>query len=576
MNTRKLFAGVASAAMALSLVGCGGGDKAATGGDKSLVVGTTSELSGVFSPLYYKTSYDNYVINMVYQSMLDYDADSNLVPTLAEDLPKVSKDGTKITFKLKDGIKFSDGTTLDANDVKFTFTLLADPSYADRFATNANFIEGYKEYHDGDAKELSGIKVGKDNLTITFSLVNPETGEPCPDIAAVSTLGGMKIVSDEQYDYKKGKIGDYEAKSDEPMGSGPYVLNSFEKSSGASLVRNENYTGEGDYKIEKVVIKTIAEATELTSLETGEINYFPDSIEADIIGPASTNENLTFNHYFRAAEGYIAYNTENGPTADVAVRQALNYATNREEFCKAFFKFPEASEELAETSLGYVPSVYWNPVSKSMGDIVTGKKTTEGLIDYKYDLEKAKQILDDAGWKPGKDGIREKDGQKLEIKFLLSEGNSVLEMLIPIIQKSWKELGVDLKQNTVDFNTLVDTVVPGEKGANDEWNAFFMATSYTGTADVDANGMYGSKEPDNYPCIKDAELDGYLKAGRRTGDEATSVENYTKAMVRSNELAAYLPVYGNELFNVYAKNIKGMKTGPVRDWSQSLDTAYIE
>lgn len=568
MNSRKLFAGLTSAAMVLSLAGCGssGSSGSSSGSDKTLIVGTTQELAGVFSPIFYSSAYDGWIVNMIYEAPLAYNAESELEPMLAADLPEISEDGKTITFKLKDGIKFSDGSDLDANDVKFTWTLMADPSYDGRMSGQVEIISGYKEYHDGDAEELTGIKVIDDH-TVSFTVDTPQ-------IDAVTTFGTMGIISDSQYEYSKGNLGDYKTKNDEPMGSGAYVLNSYDKSSGASLVKNEEYWGTGAYAIPRIIVKTIAEATELTSLQNGDINYFPESIEADIIGPASLDDNLTFDHYFRPAEGYFGYNCAEGPTADPAVRQALSYATNRAEFVEAYFKYPEASAELEEVPLGYVPDVYWNPVSATLGSVVTGEDRLDGLTIYDYDLDKAKQVLEDAGWKVGADGIREKDGQKLTIKFMQSEGNSVLDMLIPIVQKSWKEIGVDLKSNVVDFNTLLDTVTPTNN--NNDWSVFFMATSYTGVENVDSNYNLVSGGGDNYSRISDSKLDEELKAGRDTADEAVSVENYKKAMITENDLIPYLPIYGNELFNVYAKNIKNMKTGPVRNWSQALDTAEIE
>lgn len=564
MNSRKLFAGLASASMLLGLAGCG--SSGGSSSSKPLIVGTTQELAGVFSPIFYSSAYDGWVVDMIYEPLLRYTKDSELKPYLAEEMPEVSEDGKTITFKIKEGIKFSDGTDLDANDVKFTFTLIADPSYDGRFTGTADYIEGYKEYHDGDAEDFSGIEVVDDH-TVTFHLTETQYD-------SVSTLGGMGIISDEQYEYKKGDLGDYKSKNDQPMGSGPYVLNSYDKASGASLTKNENYSGTGDYKIDRVIIKTIAEATELTSLQNGDINYLAENIDADVIGPASLDEKLTFSYYFRPAEGYFGYNCQNGATADPAVRQALSYATNRQEFSDAYFKYPEASDELKEIPLGYVPTIYWNPVSANLGKIVTGEEKLDGLRTFDYDLDKAKQVLEDAGWKVGADGIREKDGQKLTVKFLLSEGNSVLDMLIPIIQKSWKEIGVDLKQNTVDFNTLLDTVTPGS-GDND-WNVFFMATSYTGVENADSNYNLMSGDPNNYAGLKDEKLDAELKAGRSTMNEEQSVENYKKAMITENELVPYLPIYGNELFNIYAKNVKLTETGPVRSWAQALDSAEIE
>ena len=83
-----------------------------------------------------------------------------------------------------------------------------------------------------------------------------------------------------------------------------------------------------------------------------------------------------------------------------------------------------------------------------------------------------------------------KDGQKLEIKFLLSEGNSVLETLIPMVKKTWSDLGVDLKQTTVDFSTLLSNIQ--DTSHDSEWNMCFLATSFTSNQDSSANDSYAN------------------------------------------------------------------------------------
>ena len=452
----------------------------------TLIVGMTQELAGVFSPLYATTAYDQYVTNMVYQTLLAYDANSELYGQAAEAVPEAAEDGSSVTFKLRKGLKFSDGSDLTADDVKFTFTLAADPEYiGGRLDGTFDFIEGWNDYQEGDAEEVSGIVV-EDPQTITFKLAEP-------DIDAVTTIGGLGIISSKQFEYSKGAMGEYKDNTSDTLGSGAYKVNNYDKSSGASLVKNENYGGEGKFAIEKVIIKTVATATELASLQNGDVNYFPELIEASIIAPATKDDKLDYDYYFRAAEGYIGFNCADGPTTDPAVRQALSYATDREAFVKAFYDMSDAAPDAQNVGLGYVPTAFWSPVAVGMGDATTGKETIDGAVDYKFDIEKAKQILEDAGWKEGSDGIREKDGQKLTIKFLLSEGNSVLEMLVPMILDTWGQIGVDLQQSTVDFNTLIDTVGVDSTDIS-SWSCFFMATSFTGLSNTSMNDLLGYSE----------------------------------------------------------------------------------
>ena len=569
---KKGFAALLVGAMALTTVGCssgsGGGSQSK---DNTFTVGINQELNGVFSPLYYETSYDGDVINLVYQSMLKYDVNSELQPELATEMPTVSEDGLTYTFKLKEGVKFSDDSELTSSDVKYTFTVLADPSYKGRFSSVVSNVEGYEEYYKGDATELTGIET-PDDTTVIFHLKEPQ-------IDALNNFGTMGICSDEQYDYTKGNTEDIANDTNNPIGSGPYKLNKYDKATGASLVKNDKYTGEGDYAVENIIIKKTDAATEYDELANGTVDLLPGQIEQNKIGPSSLNDSLTYNAYTRAGVGYLGFNAAEGATADVAVRQALAYATDRQTFVENYYAFDEASPEMQEQVLGYVPQSYWNPASATMGAYVRGEEKVDGLVEYTYDLDKANQILDDAGWVKGSDGIRSKDGQRLEVKFMASAENSVLDTLLPMVQKSWKEIGVEVTTTTLDFNTVLANL--GDNDKLGEWNCFFLATGYTGVADTDANinlGVDANGNPDanNYARLVDDELNEYLNAGYKTADEKVSEEAYLKAMIRANELVGYLPIYGNQYFDLYNTRVKGLETGPVHTWSQAMDKVTLE
>ena len=205
---------------AAMMTGCAGGSSGANG--KTLTVGLNTGFNGIFSPLYYQTVYDDYVIEMVYQSMLSYDRDNQLQPELATEQPTISEDGSTLTFKLKKGVKFSDGSKLDADDVVLTFTAMADPSYTGRFSTYVDYLEGYKEYHEGDAETLSGVEK-IDDYTVAFHLATPR-------IDAISQVGTFPIISNSQFKkYKKGDTKMFEDKASKPIGTGPYVLKNFQK-----------------------------------------------------------------------------------------------------------------------------------------------------------------------------------------------------------------------------------------------------------------------------------------------------------------------------------------------------------
>lgn len=369
-----------AAMMAASLVGCS--SASSDNSNNVLTVGITAQMNGVFSPLYYESAYDAYAINLIYQSMLQYDENEELQPVLAKELPTISDDGKTVTFKLNKGVKFSDGSKLTSSDVKYTFTVLADPSYTGRFSSDVENIEGYKEYHDGDATELSGIET-PDDYTVVFHMTQPR-------IDAVTTFGTRAICSDTQYKYKKGHISKIEKDTSNPIGSGAYKLNKYSKATGASFVRNENFKAKkGECSIDKVIIKVCSTSTELNELQKGNVDYLPENADPTKIGQVSLDDNLTFNTYPRATEGYVYFNCAQGPTADPAVRKALAYATDRQGFVDSFFSWEKASKEAKKEKLAFVPAVYANPASANLGTYIRGEEALDGLETYEFKIGRA-------------------------------------------------------------------------------------------------------------------------------------------------------------------------------------------
>lgn len=570
MNKQRIVAGLASVAMASTLVACSGGSSSNA---KTLTVSVNQSLTGQFTPQYASSAYDQYVVNLCYESMLKYNADNELEPVLAKDLPEVSEDGLTLTYKLEKGHKFSDGTEVTSKDVKFTFTTLADPSYAGPNGGGMDNIQGYKEYNSGEAKELTGVET-PDDYTVVFHLVKPQ-------IDAIASFSTMGITSADHYSkYKQGKVSVVEKNQEESCGSGAYKLNKYDKSSGASFVRNEEFKAEdGKYQVDQIVIKKTDVSTEVSELKKGTVDLIPEVIETNKVSEASQDDNMTFNYYTRSAVGFVAMNSNNGATADKAVRQALMYATDRQGFCDSYFGWDKkASDEVKKVKGGYVPAAFWNPSSENSGAIVRNEETVEGLNTYAFDMDKANQVLDEAGWVKGADGIREKDGQKLEIKFLCSEGNSVLETLIPMVKKTWGDLGVDLKQTTVDFSTLLSNIQ--DESHDSEWNMCFLATTFTTNADNGANEEY-TNDPrnmavNNYSRLNDQALVDQLTKARSESDAEKSKTDYVEAMKMAADDAGYMPVYSGMMFNLYNKKVDLTGTGTLRNWSQSMDTITVK
>ena len=568
---KKLFKKLAMLAIALSLVACGGSKDSSKGSsdDQTLVVGTI-ELSGTFSPALYTSSYDGWVVDLVYDSLFKYDVDNKLQPSIAEGEEEISEDGLKATFKLKDNVTFSTGDKLTANDVAFTLKLLADPKYDGRYGPWVQYIEGYKEYSEGTSEEFSGINV-VDDTTIEFTFME----------ARADNLDGIKIIgimSENTFEgYKPGDFEVVKEKVSEPIGSGPYALNKFDAKAGTSLEKREDYWGDKDsFGINRIILKAVTETTDYQELEAGKIDLLNGVIQATKVGPATSNDDLTHNAYPRAGMGYITYNAGAGATSDEAVRQALTFAFDRKSFVDSYYKCDDCVG--LDNGVGaYVPTTFQNPVS-SMGEVVRGDEELSGLETYDFDLEKANKILDDAGWVKGSDGIREKDGQRLEIKILGMEEHDILATIIPMWQKNWKEIGVDVKVTLVDFNTVLSKV--SKDDSKDEWNVFFLANSWTTDTEGDIYSRFHSSQAidggDNYGRLKDAELDALLDNAARELDAEKRQEIYKEIAIKLNDLCDVVPVYGNTYFDIYNTKLNGLETSALHQWAVGISGASVK
>ena len=560
MNKRK----VCALGMAFVLAGCSAGGSG-SGKEQTLTVGLFTEMNGDFSPMYYQTVNDHNVVNLVYQGLLAYDKDANLVPELAEELPTISDDGTTMTFKLKKGVKFSDGSKFTSKDVKATFSVMADPSYTGRFSSNVDFLNGYSEYHDGDAKDVSGIET-PDDYTVVFHMAKPK-------IDAESTLGTQKICSAKTLKYKKGKTSNVEKNNSNPIGTGPYKLKSFSKTEGASLDRNENFEAkDGEYQISKIMIKKTETSTEIKELENGTVDYIPDVVEANKINTVAKDKDkgLTMDSYPSDREDFLFMNTVAGACQDQAVRQALAYGFDREAYIASYYKLDDKDAKLA-----YVPGLFGNPVSGGNGAYVRGEEKVDGATYYDYDVEKAKQILDDAGWTVGSDGKREKDGQKLTVRMVSTKGKDQLDTMLPMLEKAWgEELGIDFKTNLSEFNTMVATV-QGDDTVND-WEVSYMGWQFGSGDDTGINLLCQTGQTDNTARLSDPDLDALLDTALHTTDQTASTAAYKEVYEKVSALCPYVAINGLSYYDLYNKKIKNLDTASLYDFVKALDKATIE
>ena len=525
----------------------------------TLIVGIT-EASGNFNPLYYSSAYDGYVVDLVFQGLIKLDADGEYVPSVAESW-EFSEDELSITFKMREDIVFSDGEPLTADDVVFTYTALADPSYTGRYGSLVKDMKGYEEYFAGETDEFEGV-VALSDYEVQFNFA---------EVNRVNLANSGKAILPEHHygaDFTPGDTSTIEAMTTDALGSGPYQLQEFKAEELIYITRNENYADEG-YLIKDIIMKFVDQTTDIIELTSGEIDFLPQVVDPAKIKQARDG-GFELNSYPRSGYGYVKTNHESGPTSEVEVRQALYYAFDREEFVNSYYYDEDTGEILANTQSHPFSQVSW-----ALDD-----ELVDSLNNYDFDLEKANQILDDAGWEKNANGIREKDGQVLKLNIAAMPDHDILATLIPMWERDWGQgLGIELDIAYLEFNTMLDYVIYNSDENVDEWSLFFLAMSIT---TMDPHTHYASFHSsgigsgmDNTSRYNNPEVDRLLDEGKAIMDIEEAKPVYRELVKILNEEAVMMPVYANIYFDLYSEKLVDFETDSLWTWVQALENARV-
>ena len=391
----------------------GAGGTPTTGG--SILIGTLGE-AGTINPIAASQSEDYFRCSLIYEQLVRLD------PATYEPKPSLASqwevNDLTFTFTLHDNIMFSDGSNLTADDIAFTIQAMLDTKNASPRQSRLMSIEGAKEFADGSATEVSGVKV-VDPTTIEITLAEPDA----------SILFNMYYVRPLPKALLEGK--DLSKASTDPffqnpVGAGPFKFVSW--TVGADFVgeRNEHYYQEGKPYLDKFTHRTITDSQALVnSLLSGDIDgsVYPSPSGADQLKANADLEVLV--PPFGSPDGWI-FNFKNEYLAKKEVRQAIAYALDMEQFAK--------------DSLYGLGAAGTGPVAP--GNFVYDSS----LTPHPYDMDKAKELLDQAGPPPS------------GIKFMVNQGNVLREDFLTLTQAQLSKLGWEIEPVVIEYATAVDQV----------------------------------------------------------------------------------------------------------------------
>lgn len=583
MNRKKLMATMAGVmALSVGLTACGnGGDTSDGGGDKkpvennkenkiqlvkatnpdkvpdaaknrkdTLVIGLSLP-DGIFNPLYSDSAYDQQINETLFAPLLQYKADGTLEPGLSE-RAKISDDKKTYTFKLKDGLKWSDGEPITTDDIEFSYKVIADANYSGPSDIATMDIVGWKDYKEGKSKDISGVKkIDKQTIEVTVN-------EPIAPMESYLSITPLPV-----HYYGKNYV---QGKADETLQplhrkpevtSGAYKFKSYSEGQEVDLVANENFYL-GKPKIPNVIFKVVSPDTYLQLLQTGEVDMANAIIKEETMEQIADMEFLDVHYWPNNGYGYMGFNLlgENSKFKDPKVRQALTYGLDREKIVQNVYG------EYANTL-----NIPQSALSWAFND--------EGTEKYEFNTEKAAKLLEEAGWKKNSSGNLEKDGKEFEIRFLQTTPNEVNDALVPVAIENYKALGIKFTPEQMDFPTLrkkLDDAKDGKPGA--EYDMYFMAWGLRPEPDVTT--IFNSKGTQNQGGYKNAKVDELLKKGLSEFDLEKRKEIYHDLYKELNSDLPYIFVYQRKDGWAVNSRVENFTMSPYRNFTFDIQNITLK
>ena len=402
------------------------------------------------------------------------------------------------------------------------------------------------------ADTFEGIKV-IDDQTVSFTFVSAS-----PANIESFTYG---ILSKDYYAYEDWDS--FLALNDKPMGSGIMALDSWAAKQYIKLVRNEAYwDADNAAKIDGVMMLEVADETLVSALSTGEIDFGQPAASVDNVDAINAMDNVSLDSYLGNGYTFMCFNCTLPKLADVRVRQALLYALDRESFILAQY----GSTDIARVGLAPLSPTSWAFPDESE------------LNAYSYDLDKAAELLDEAGWTLNANGLREKDGEVLELSWLVYTDSPWPGTLASMAYDSWGQIGVTLNIEQMDFDTVASRTMdpaPEDKDFEIYTMGFSLSVDPDPTGalfDADAYVEGGF----NASGFRDAGSQELIAEGRTNFDTDERAAIYKEWAALQNELVPTVVIaYRSEIWGINNR-VHGMDLDTYTDWVVCLRNITLD
>ena len=467
-------------------------------------------------PILASDSASSEACGMIFNGLVKYDKDINLVGDLADNW-EIKEEGLVIIFHLRRNVFWQDGHPFGARDVEFTYKKLIDPNV--------------KTPYSGDFERIKSLEV-IDDYTIKVIYKEPFA----PGLAS----WGMSIMPKHILEKEDLNTTSF---SRHPIGTGPYKFKSWKTQEKIELVANPNYFQHRPY-IDRYIYRVIPdESTIFLELQTQGV----DSAGLSPLQYTRQTDSVFFKKYYRKFRlpsfgyTYLGYNLNNPKFKDRRVRQALNYAVDKEEIIK-----------MALLGLGRVASGPFVPESWAYN---------KNVVPVPFDPIRAKELLGQAGWQDTNgDGWLDKDGEIFEFTIITNQGNEERAKVAQIMQRRLKDIGIKVKIKIIEWSVFLTEFI-------DKRN--FQAVLL---------GWALGREPDNYDIwhssktkegefnfigYKNEEVDRLLIEARCTFDQGKRSAYYQGIQEILYREQPYMFLYVPDGLSVLHNRFQGIKPAPI-------------
>lgn len=482
------------------------------------------------NPYFIECKDDKYVVESVWEPLMKVGYDGEFYPNLLKQLPLVSEDRKTYLFVLRDDLFWEDGTKITTKDIEFTYKFIMDKSYSGSFDRELLNIKGWESYRNGEKDYIEGLKI-LDDLSFKIVVDNP-------NIYTMELLNiyPLSFSYYGEHFFKEG-ISKIQSMNVKPFGNGVFKFLGYEQDKYLIFESNPFYF-KGKSPIYTLTFKAVSEQEAVNELINNNIDMSKDVILNDEnILKVSDTEFLSGYIFPNYDYAFVGINHENVNLKDVNVRKAINLCIDKEQIVKKIFN-------------GHL-NILDAPIDKNFYNLFYDKDDSVNS----FSLSKANSILENSGWKRGISGVREKQGEKLEFKFLIHKDDFITSKVFSLIKQNLEKIGISIiteesNENIFEFSSkemknlsrLYDLILVNF-GSDPNWITNFST-----------NGR------DNYYSYSNENLDRVLNNILFEFDLTKAKAFYDEAYKIIKDDLPIIPLFQYKQFDVYNGRILGINS----------------